>query len=113
MGEQRLASGVAPLARSWVAATFAVCGETVRARKILDVLQELSKKQYVDPVVLAQIQAPLGDVDQAIASYQKAYDDRSPTMVYALLIARDPALSGSPRYEAIVDRMEFPQRASK
>ena len=110
IAERRIAGGAAPLSRSWLGATYAICGETARARQKLDELHALSKKQYVDPVTFADVHSSLGEVDEALRWYEKAYEDRTPNMVYASIMPRiDPGLAGNPRYEAIVRRMGFPQ----
>jgi len=51
----------------------------------------------------------LGEIDEAVGSFQKAYDDRSPDMVYAQVGSRlNPRLAG---YRAIMDKMAFPPSA--
>ena len=51
----------------------------------------------------------LGEMDEALRWYEKAYEDRTPNMAYASIMPRiDPALAGNARYEAIVRRMGFP-----
>ena len=113
IAERRIAGGAAPLSRSWLGATYAICGETVRARQKLDELHALSQKQYVDPVTFADIHASLGEMDEALRWYERAYEDRTPNMAYASIMPRiDPGLAGNPRYEAIVRRMGFPQPPS-
>ena len=52
IAEARIAGGAAPLSRSWLGATYGICGETARARQKLDELHALAQKQYVDPVDL-------------------------------------------------------------
>jgi TolB-like protein/Tfp pilus assembly protein PilF len=108
--ERKIAGGAAPLARSWLGATYALCGDTRRAREKLGELHALEKKQYVDPVTFATIHSALGEIDEAMRWYEKAFDDRTPNMVFAARAARfAPELADKPRYMAIVDRMGFPQ----
>ena len=84
-----------------------------RARQKLDELHALSKQQYVDPVTFADVHSSLGEVDEALRWYEKAYEDRTPNMAYASIIPLiDPGLAGNPRYEAILQRMGFPQPPS-
>jgi TolB-like protein len=109
IGERRIAGGAAALARSWLGSAYATCGDRARAQQKLDELHALERTQYVDPVAFAEIHASLGEVDEALRWYAKAYDDRTPMMAYALLGARIiPALGADPRYKAITDRMHFP-----
>jgi len=113
IAERRIAGGVAPLSWSWLGATYAICRDTARARQKLDELHALEKKQYVDPVTFAEIHSALGEIDQAIRWYEKAFQDRTPNMAYAAIVSRiGPELAGEPRFQAIVDRMGFPQPAN-
>ncbi len=110
ISERRIAGGAAPLSRSWLGVTYAMCGETARARQKLDELHALEKKQYVDPVTFADIHGALGETDEALRWYEKAFEDRTPNMVYASPECRiDPELVGNKRYEAIVRSMDFPE----
>jgi len=112
IAERKLAGGAAPLSWSWLGVTYALCGDTARAREKLAALHALEKKQYVDPVTFASIHSALGEMDDALRWYEKAFADRTPNMVYAAIGSRiSPELAGNPRYEAIVDRMGFPPSA--
>ncbi len=110
IAERRIAGGAAPLSWSWLGATYAICGDTARARQKLDELHALEKKQYVDPVTFAEIHSALGEMDEALRWYEKAYLDRTPNMAYAAIGSRiSLELAGNPQYKAIVDRMGFPR----
>lgn len=112
IAERRIAGGASPLSRSWLGVAYALCGETARARQKLDELHALENKQYVDPVTFAAIHSALGEMDNALRWYEKAFVDRTPNMVYAAIGTRiSPELAGNPRYTAIVARMGFPQPA--
>jgi hypothetical protein len=63
----------------------------------LDQLHALEKKQYVDPVTFAEIHCALGEVDDALGWYERAFADRTPNMVYAAILPRlSPELAGNP-----------------
>jgi eukaryotic-like serine/threonine-protein kinase len=109
ISERRIAGGAAALTRSWLGATYAMCGETARARQKLDELHALEAKQYVDPVTFADVHSALGEPDEALRWYEKAFEDRTPNMAYASIgPGISPELAGNPRYEAIVRKMNFP-----
>ena len=109
IAEVRIAGGVAPTSRSWLGFTYAICGETERARKALEGLHALSRERYVDPATFALIHSGLGETNEALRWYEKAFADRTPNMVYASITPRiNPELAGNPRLEAIVRRMGFP-----
>jgi TolB-like protein/Tfp pilus assembly protein PilF len=108
IAERRIAGGAAPLSWSWLGATYALCGDPVRAREKLEQLHTLETRQYVDPVTFAEIHCALGEMDEALRWYEKAFLDRTPNMVYAAILPRiSPALAGNPHYKAIIDRMGF------
>ncbi len=110
VAERRIAGGSAPLSRAWLGATYAICGEPARARQKLEELHALSKERYVDPSTYADVHASLGEVDEAMRLYEKAWEDRTPNMAYAAIGSRiNPRLAGNPRLEAIVRRMGFPE----
>jgi TolB-like protein/Tfp pilus assembly protein PilF/tRNA A-37 threonylcarbamoyl transferase component Bud32 len=109
ISERRIAGGAAPLSRSWLGVTYALCGEPARARQKLDELHALEAKQYVDPVNFADIHSALGETDEAMRWYEKAFEDRTPNTAYASIMPLlDPGLAGNKRYEAIVRKMNFP-----
>jgi TolB-like protein/Tfp pilus assembly protein PilF len=110
--ERKIAGGAAPLARSWLGAAYATCGDAKRARGKLGELHALEKKQYVDPVTFATIHSALGEIDEAMRWYEKAFADRTPNMVFAARAARfAPEIADKPRYLAIVERMGYPPNA--
>ena len=108
--ERLIAGGAAALVRSWLGVTYALCGDTRRAREKLAELHAQEKQRYVDPVAFAGIHSALGERDEALRLFEKAYEDRTPSMVYASLdSAFDPDLTALPRYKAIIDRMKYPK----
>ena len=108
IAEVRIAGGVAPTSRSWLGFTYAICGQTERARRALEELDALSRQRYVDPVSFALIHDGLRETDEALRWYEKAFVDRTPNMVYAPMLPRlNPELASNPRFEAIVRKMGF------
>lgn len=111
IGERKIAGGAAPSARSWLARNYAMCGEVAKARQKLEEIREQQKKRYVDPMIFAAIHAALGENDEAVRWVEKAYEDRSPNLVWSSQAQRfDPELASHPRFKAIVGRMGFPPR---
>ncbi len=110
IAERRIAGGVAPLSWSWLGVTYATCGDAARARSKLEQLHALEKKQYVDPVTFAEIHGALGEMDEALDCYERAFANRTPNMAHAAIMpGLCPELMGNARYQAIIDRMKFPQ----
>jgi TolB-like protein/Tfp pilus assembly protein PilF len=114
IGERKIAGGAAPTARSWLAVNYALCGDTARAHGTLADIEALRKVQYVDPAIFAAVYGALGEMDTALGWYEKAFEQRSPNMIFAARAARIyPELTGNARFQAIVDRMGFPPSARK
>jgi Tfp pilus assembly protein PilF len=113
ISERRLADSQAPQSRSWLGQTYAACGDVTRAHEKLSELRAIAEKRYLDPAVLATIHASLGEMDEALRYLHKALDDRSPDMVYAMILPRlIPQLKESAEYRGMVERMGFPAVAN-
>jgi len=64
-----------------VAAAWA--GRRAEGQKILDQLEQMRKTRYVEPVTTMQLCAALGDREALMLWSRRAYEDRSPLMLYA------------------------------
>jgi TolB-like protein len=112
IAEHRIAGGVGALSRSWLGSIYATCGDVTRAREKLAELHAFEAKRYVDPATFADIHASLGEIDEAVHWFQKAFEDRSPDMVWAKVVSRiNPRLAANAGYRAILDQMAFPPSA--
>jgi hypothetical protein len=60
-----------------IACVYVRLGRTADARKILDALLADSRNGYVSSYYLAEVQAMLGDKDEALAALERSYDERS------------------------------------
>jgi len=109
VSERGIAGGAAPLARAWLAVTYVLCKQPALARQKIAELHDLEKTQYIDPFNFVEIYAALGDIDRAVQLAERAYEDRSPQMVYFLSGKRlYPQLSDQPRFRALEERLQFP-----
>jgi TolB-like protein/Tfp pilus assembly protein PilF len=63
--------------QAMIACVYARSGRVADARKILNELMTESQHSYVSSYSLAQIQATLGNKDEAVRLLEKAYDERS------------------------------------
>ena len=109
--ERLIGDGAAALVRAWLGVTYARCGDTRRAQQKLSELHAQEKQRYVDPVTFALIHAALGETNEALRLFEKAYEDRTPNMVYLSLDAAfDPEFAKQPRYQAILEHMKFPKK---
>ena len=70
-------SGASDICEALVACVYARAGNRAEAEKILNALLNESKQRFVASYQLAQINATLGNKDEAIRLLEKAYDERS------------------------------------
>jgi len=80
-------------------------GNRKDALRTLERLTAQSAERYISPYELGLIYEALGDHDQAFASLEQAFAERSPWLVY---LAREPRLRhlhGNPRFDAMLARM--------
>jgi len=87
---------------------YAVSGKEEEARKVLAELNDKSKHPYVSSYLLATLYAGLANKDQAFASLERAYLDRS---WYLTQLKFDPELDplrSDPRFADLVRRVGLP-----
>jgi len=98
-------AGGAPKHVARLAQVYAAAGMENEARKILDELNELSKRRYVPPCFFAIICAGLGEQDLAFAWLDRACAERDS---YLLDLKVDPVYDGlrsDPRFDPLVRRI--------
>jgi TolB-like protein/Flp pilus assembly protein TadD len=109
-GDKRLA--VAPddrIALAYLGYAYAKAGRRVEAKKVLDQLNDLSKRQYVPARRRTIIYAGLGEKDRAFEWMEKAYDDRELGAGVGS-IKVDPAydpLRSDPRFADLLRKMNL------
>lgn len=63
----------------------------------------------MDGVPFAAVYGGLGEADEAFRWLEKAYEDRTPAMVYTLLTSLlDPTVADDPRMRSLIRRMGYP-----
>jgi TolB-like protein/DNA-binding winged helix-turn-helix (wHTH) protein/Tfp pilus assembly protein PilF len=93
-----------------LAHAYALIGRRAKAEKILRDLERKSKRGYVSPYMIATIYAGLGDKDRAFEFLEKAYQERSWDIVWALRAdLRIDNLRSDLRFPALLRRVGFPQ----
>jgi serine/threonine-protein kinase len=88
-----------------LATTHALSGEPQKAQKILDELIGRSRQEYVSPCCLAMIQLALGRKDEALASLERAYQERDPILVCMKRWPSWQPVYGDPRFESLLRRI--------
>ena len=94
--------GLGGLARAHAAA-----GETDEASAILaGLLEQEEKGRYVSSFQLAKVLQAIGDVPAALSRLERAYDERSHSMVFLRVDRQLEALAEEPRYHRLVEAVE-------
>jgi serine/threonine-protein kinase len=101
-------SGGSPLFVAGLASACALAGEISRALKLLDELNELSKKRYVSPYLLAIGYLTLGDKDQAFQWLEKAHQERDGWLSFLKVEPKHDSLRSDPRFQTMLRNMNFP-----
>jgi TolB-like protein/class 3 adenylate cyclase/Tfp pilus assembly protein PilF len=104
-------SGQSTISLAVLAHAYASAGKTAEARKILEDLLERSRTRYLPSYWVALIFTGLGDVDQAIAWLERAYEERSSWLVWVKVEPRFDQLRSDPRFTSLLQRMRLDEAA--
>ena len=84
---------------------YALAGRRADAEKVLDQLNEFSKREYVPAITRVTVYAALGEKDKAFEWLEKGYDER-----FLIFIKTEPAfdpLRSDPRFADLLRRMNL------
>jgi TolB-like protein/Tfp pilus assembly protein PilF len=87
---------------------YGMAGRRQEARKVLGRLEEIAKHHYVSPSYQAAVLLGLGEYNQAMDLYERAYTERSWSMVWFRIGLYTKPLRGTRRFEALLAKMNFP-----
>ena len=85
-----------------------VAGQTDQARRLLQTLEHPPSGIWLDPTFMGNAYGGLGDIDRAMAWYQKGMEERAPNMIYMKVNVEWDAARGDPRFQALLRQMNFP-----
>jgi hypothetical protein len=85
-----------------------VVGQTGEARRLVQILEHSPPGIWLDPAVMGSADGALGDIDRAIAWYDKGMEERAPTMIYMKVGVQWDAARADPRFQALLRQMNFP-----
>lgn len=103
---QRPSSGMNP-PWYWAELAFAYgrSGQQAQARRALENLLELNRRQEVGAEAIIWAYIGVGDKEQALVWLEKAYAQRSPALTYLKVDPRYDPLRGEPRFEDLLSRV--------
>jgi DNA-binding winged helix-turn-helix (wHTH) protein/TolB-like protein/Flp pilus assembly protein TadD len=100
-------SGGDPYYEGSLGHAYAASGNSLEARKILELLQKRSRLKYVPAYAIALIYAGLEEKDHALDWLERAYDDRSTSMAFLKVNPLLNNLHSNPRFVALSQRLAF------
>jgi serine/threonine protein kinase/tetratricopeptide (TPR) repeat protein len=105
--QARTLSSNSTLMLASLGSVFADEGREHDARGVLRELEDLARqRKYVSQVIVAAIQAALGDRDRALSSVEKAREERCPWLLLGLTVdPRLDSLRGEPRFKSLVNQI--------
>jgi len=98
-----------PLDVATATTALATAGQRAEAEASLRRLQQLRKQRWVCPYELGTTYLILGNKEQALRELENAYQAHSICMTWAKDDPRLDPLRSEPRFQAILQRMSFPQ----
>jgi TolB-like protein/DNA-binding winged helix-turn-helix (wHTH) protein/Flp pilus assembly protein TadD len=101
--------GAAPLYTWGLGYAYAVSGDRIRAKDIIESLKKRPGNAYMPAYYIASVYGALDEKDLAFTWLQRAYAQRDPQITYLLLDPFMDPLRSDPRYDALVRRVGFPQ----
>ncbi len=97
------------LATASLGHALGTAGDRPGARAVLDRLLRQREHQYVSPYDVALVYAGMGEKDKALDWLQRAYQERSSLLVFALREPRLAPLRAEPRFAALMREFALPQ----
>ncbi len=85
---------------------YGMAGKPEKAREMLALLMAVAQERPVDAYYVACLYDGLGDRDKTLEWLERAYDDKSPSMMY--LKGGFSHLAGDPRYQDLLQRVGIP-----
>ncbi len=99
-----------PLRMAYLGCAYSRAGQRLEASRLLAQLIRLSADEHVPPVAVAWVHAALGEVDQAFACLQRAYDTRDPLLRLVKVEPLLDPLRNDPRWQTLLRRMSLEGR---
>jgi TolB-like protein/DNA-binding SARP family transcriptional activator/Tfp pilus assembly protein PilF len=98
-------SGGSGIVRASLARLHAVRGEVGEARRILEALE--ASEEYIPSYEMGKAHLALGEPDLAMEWLERAFQERSHSMVFLAVDPQLEGLQGDPRFQALVERVGF------
>ncbi|HEY0546399.1 MAG TPA: protein kinase [Pyrinomonadaceae bacterium] len=109
VGQLRKAAEISdlPEVTAMLGHAYAVADRRDEARGVLDKLQELSEERYVTPYYRGAVCAGLGELEEALAWLEKAYQERDEWLLHLKVDPKFDPLRDDPRFAEMLKRINL------
>lgn len=90
--------------------THGLAGHDDAALRIETSLRERSRQEYITPIPLGYVLAGRGHIEESVAEFERAYQQRSPGLIF-LQHPSAQTFGTDPRFPALLRRMNLPETA--
>lgn len=87
---------------------YAMAGREQEARALLSDLRARRARTFIPAVPFAYIHLGLGETEEALKWLEVAYEERDVSLIWLKVLPAYDSVRSSPRFQAILDRMNFP-----
>jgi serine/threonine-protein kinase len=94
---------------AFLGAGYAAAGKRAEAMDVLQDLEERSTRQHVPAHTRAFIYTALGEIDRAVAWWERAFEEHSPYLMYMQVHPGFDPIRSDPRFQDLLRRMNFPE----
>jgi tetratricopeptide (TPR) repeat protein len=98
-------AGRAPILLAFLGQTLAASGRRDKARELLAELGAMAERRYIPPTYPALVLMDLGEVAEAFALWERAYELRSTWLPFLRVDPLWERIRAHPRYETLLRRM--------
>jgi tetratricopeptide (TPR) repeat protein len=91
--------------RAWLGHAYAIAGRTAAAHEVINDLKERAESRYISPYDIAMIYVGLGERGQAFAWLDRAYEDRSDSLVWLKIDPRLDSIRSDLRLIDLTERV--------
>ncbi|MDQ3742959.1 MAG: tetratricopeptide repeat protein [Acidobacteriota bacterium] len=99
--------------RAWLGHAYAIAGQTAAAHEVINDLKERAESRYISPYDIAMIYVGLGEREQAFAWLDRAYKDRSDSLVWLQIDPRLDSIRSDPRLIDLTERVGLRSETQK
>ncbi len=105
--ENMISEGIGPEIIAEAQNVYGTSGIKGAFQMYINYQKMMSEQAYVDPLRIAELHAILDEKDQAFEWLEKAYEQRSPMLVYIRVNPQFDNIRSDPRFKAILKKMNL------